>query len=144
MEQMNDFQLPILKPDQILRLGEPVLLSEVKEAVFDLPKNSYPGSDGYHASFYQKNWNLVANDVYNMVSSVWRSGHILKAINKTNVYLIPKTDYPQSFNDLRPISLSNVSYRILSKVLCNPTKRGTCIFDPPLPKCLSQRKTYLR
>lgn len=42
-------------------------------------------------------------------------------MNKTNVVLIRKTSHPQTF-DLRPISLNNVSYKIVSKVLCNRLK----------------------
>lgn len=43
-------------------------------------------------------------------------------MNKTNVVCIPKTDNPQSFKDFRPISLSNVSYKIISKVICQKIK----------------------
>lgn len=43
-------------------------------------------------------------------------------MNKTTVVLIPKRAHPSTFQDLRPISLSNVSYKIFSKVLCNRLK----------------------
>lgn len=40
-------------------------------------------------------------------------------INWTNVTLIPKVQGPEYPDQFRPISLCNVSYRILSKILAN-------------------------
>lgn len=43
-------------------------------------------------------------------------------MNFTHVVLIPKTKDPSKMTDLRPISLCNVSYKIISKVLANRLK----------------------
>lgn len=42
-----------------------------------------------------------------------------KVINETNVVLLPKVEVPAIMRDLRPISLCNVLYRVVSKVLGN-------------------------
>ncbi|GJT69316.1 reverse transcriptase [Tanacetum coccineum] len=44
-------------------------------------------------------------------------------INETLITLIPKIPSPTSLNDLRPISLCNVIYKIISKVLVNRIKQ---------------------
>lgn len=49
-------------------------------------------------------------------------GCIPDDINYTNVALIPKTKNPSKMIDLRPISLCNVSYKLISKVLANRLK----------------------
>ncbi|GAU47271.1 hypothetical protein TSUD_280940 [Trifolium subterraneum] len=56
-------------------------------------------------------------------------GHFPPNINDTNIALVAKVDRPESMKDLRPISLCNVVYKILSKVLANRLKRifPTCI-----------------
>lgn len=45
--------------------------------------------------------------------------------------MVPKCDLPMSMRDLRPISLCNVVYKILAKILVNRLQRV-------LPKCISK------
>lgn len=43
-------------------------------------------------------------------------------ISDTNVVLIPKVREPKEMKDLCPISLCNISYKLISKVLANRLK----------------------
>lgn len=56
--------------------------TEIEQAVFSLPKDSAPGSDGFHASFYQQNWPLVKKDTIAAVNHIWHSESILSAFDK--------------------------------------------------------------
>lgn len=53
-----------------------------------------------------------------MIKAFLLHGHILKELNNIHITLIPKK-YPEKINDYRPISLCNVSYKFISKVLAN-------------------------
>ena len=54
--------------------------------------------------------------------SVLHSGKYLKKMNYTHIVLIPKKNDPQNITNFRPISLGNVIYQIISKVLANRVK----------------------
>lgn len=103
-------------------LTKQISREEVKLAVFSLPKDSAPGCDGYHANFFQTNWHIVQDDVFSAVDKFWNSEFLLTAFNKTIITLIPKIDKHETIRDLRPISLCNVIYKIISKVLANRLK----------------------
>ena len=56
------------------------------------------------------------------VLSCLNSGNLLKSINHTFITLIPKVSNPESVSEFRPISLCNVLYKIISKVIANRFK----------------------
>ena len=82
-----------------------------------------PGLDGMSPFFFQMYWNIVGDDVIEVVLSVLSSGHMLHKMNYTHIVLIPKINGPKHVADLRPIRLANVVFRIVSKVLANQLKQ---------------------
>jgi hypothetical protein len=61
-------------------------------------------------------------DVYELVTSFYNTGNLPTAINSTHIVLIPKINCPITPRDFRPISLCNVSYKIIAKSLANRIK----------------------
>ena len=61
-------------------------------------------------------------DVAQAVLSSLNSGSVLKSINHTFITLIPKVHKLEKVTDFRPISLCNVIYKKISKVLANRLK----------------------
>ncbi|KAF7134648.1 hypothetical protein RHSIM_Rhsim08G0108800 [Rhododendron simsii] len=81
-----------LSSDQVQALEAPFVEAEVYEAVFQMGSMKAPGPDGFVAGFYQKNWDCVGDDVTQMVLAFLHSG---------------------------PISLCNVLYKVIARVLVN-------------------------
>ena len=75
-----------------------------------------------NALFYQKFWHVEGEIVVNAILDFLNDGIMLPAINHTNIMLIPKVKNPEKMSDFRPISLCNVIYKIISKVLANRLK----------------------
>ena len=57
-----------------------------------------------------------------MVRVFFHSEHLLKEINRTFITLIPKLESSEAPHHYRPISLCNVSYKIIAKILANRVK----------------------
>ena len=96
---------------------------EIKAAVFQMGLTKASGPDGMNAHFYQKFWYIVGDNVVTAVLDYLNSGVMGPDVNHTNIVLIPKIKTPKRMSEFRPISLCNVLYKIISKVLANRLKQ---------------------
>ena len=95
---------------------------EVREVLFMMHPEKAPGPDGMTALFFQHSWHIIKGDLVEMVNDFLVSGELDSRLNITNICMIPKTERPIRMTELRPISLCNVGYKIISKVLCQRLK----------------------
>ena len=103
-------------------LAWPYTTEEVDAAIKETAPLKALGPDGMSPLFYQIYWTDVGTDVHQAVLSSLNSGPILKSINHTFITLIPKVSSPEKVSDFHPISLCNVIYKIVSKVIANRLK----------------------
>ncbi|XP_060190441.1 uncharacterized protein LOC132619606 [Lycium barbarum] len=89
---------------------------EIKGAVFSVDPNSAAGPDGYNGHFYHATWNIIQLEVCNFVKAFFTGTFLTKYYTHTNLVLIPKVPSPTTLDHLRPISLCNVSNKIISKI----------------------------
>ena len=95
---------------------------EVKSALDSIDDLKAPGPDGMPALFYKRFWGTVGDQVTHEVLAVLNGGEMPESWNDTVIALIPKVKNPKKVTELRPISLYNVIYKLISKVLANRLK----------------------
>ena len=72
--------------------------------------------------FFQKYWDVMGPQVTQSVIQILRTGIMPIRLNDTYICLIPKVNSPQKITEYRLISLCNVIYKIVAKVLANRLK----------------------
>lgn len=81
------------------------------------------GPYGFNLSFYQSYWHIVRDEVISVVQNFLNGGLFDSCINFTYIVFIPKIKDHVNASNFRPISLCNVIYKLVSKVLANCLKK---------------------
>lgn len=84
--------------------------------------NKNPGPDGFSATFYKHFLNICKSDFITEIQDFFKLGILQSDITQTNIVLIPKKDNPKHCSEFRHISLTNVHYKVIAKILANRLK----------------------
>uniref|UniRef100_A0A803PAK3 CCHC-type domain-containing protein n=1 Tax=Cannabis sativa TaxID=3483 RepID=A0A803PAK3_CANSA len=98
-------------------LTVPYTADDVYTALSSMSDDSSPGLDGMSVMFYINYWHIVGELVSTTVLKILNEGGDPTCFNQTLITLIPKVKKPTAMSQLRPISLCNVLYKIVSKAI---------------------------
>lgn len=87
--------------------------------VVGLPLDKSLGPDGFNTNFVKKCWPLIKHDFYELCQAFYMGEVCLQSINGSFITLIPKVDAPILTSQFRPISLLNISVKIITNLLAN-------------------------
>ncbi|KAH9757474.1 reverse transcriptase domain-containing protein [Citrus sinensis] len=110
---------PIIEEDLLQLLNNGVEDAEVQKTIFGMHPLKALGLDGFHVIFYQSQWNTVGSSLCRLVKEVFQNKYLPGGLNSTLLALIPKSESSSSFKMYRPISLCNVAYKTITKVIAN-------------------------
>ena len=128
--------------DHIVSLQDPIIHSgsmniayypsgeEIRLALFSMKPLKSPGPDGFHPIFFQKKWNIVSMKICHKIQEWFTRGKIPEHLGQALICLIPKQSSPETVKHLRPISLCNTIYKLVTKIIVNRLK-------PFIPQCIS-------
>ena len=95
---------------------------EIAKALKKMKNNKSPGQDGIVVEFYKTYWNIIGNDLL----EVYRHGLQNESLSYSQylalIVLLYKKGPREDIKNWRPISLLNVDYKILSKVMAERIK----------------------
>lgn len=90
---------------------------EVHDIITNMNQDSSPGADGFSVPFYVQFWNLIKLDLMESVHAFFQGQHLPSFWTATIITLIPKSSNASNISEMRPISLCNVSHKIISRIL---------------------------
>ena len=95
----------------------PITLCEIESALKSFKKDRILGLDGCPVEFYLHFFELLGNELLHAIECGRTSRYITPSLNSTFMALIPRKDKPSTFADFRPISLCNLLYKLIAKVI---------------------------
>jgi hypothetical protein len=110
----------IKRVDGLEELTAPFLEKEMDDVVKEMPIDRAPGPDGFNGLFLKKCWPIIKKDFYKLAEDFHNGTMRLQNINGSYITLVPKkkTGF-LTVNDFRPISLTNVCVKFLTKLAAN-------------------------
>lgn len=97
-------------------------IEKITWAIFQMNPLGAPGPNGFPTHFFQTHSSFIKKDICDFVLNVPNNHGFLDEVNSTYITLIPKVKHISKVGDFRPISLCNVIYKIVAKILANKLK----------------------
>ena len=92
-------------------------------AIKSMKRNKSPGLDGINIEFYEHFWSLLGGLLVDVFNESFENGILPNSQRSAVLSLIFKKDDTEDISNYRPISLTNVDYRILAFVLARRLQR---------------------
>eukprot|EP00253_Pinus_taeda_P011568 PITA_11568 len=112
-----------ISDQQNSELEKEVTEEEIREATWSMHLDKALGPDGFTIAFYKTHWDIIKKHFVRMVKNVLKKSKMGENTKASHMALIPKKPNPLSFDQFKPISLCNSSYKIITKILTNRLKK---------------------
>lgn len=94
---------------------------DIKQSMFHMNSFKSPGLIAY-LLFFTKNISLSLLKIWCLFKKFFITGKLIQIFNQNFISLIPKTDNLTKVDQFRPISLCNICYKIISKIIASRVK----------------------
>ncbi|KAL2609191.1 hypothetical protein R1flu_027764 [Riccia fluitans] len=104
------------------RLMEVPDAEEIRTTVHELPLDKSPGEDGLPVEVLRELWEEIGFHCLEFVQEAWRKKRIGKSNTGAIIKLIPKNEKKDELKNWRPISLLNLAYKLVGRILAKRMK----------------------
>ena len=120
-KHVNEFLegLGQLSEESKAKIQADIKLDELEEAIKGLEDNKAPGLDGLSAEFYKKTGDMINPELLKVLSCQLDRLDLIESDKGGATRLCPKVDGVPRVDQLRPITLLNLDYKILTKIITN-------------------------
>lgn len=127
-DYLGSLTFPQLTEDQRVSLDGPITLPEVVDALESMARGKSPGPDGIPTEVYMQYQDHVLPLLLDTYHNAHRLGTLPESFYDASIVVLLKPDkHPEDCGSYRPISLLNVDYKILAKILAS--RLGRVILD---------------
>ena len=118
---LNEFLGPLnrLSDEAKRELERPLEFQELADVIKELPNNKAPGTDGLLYEFYKVGFHLIGDELFSVYKDILGRCRLTFSMNRGATRLVPKVSVTPKIDQLRPITLLQCDYKILTKILTN-------------------------
>lgn len=132
---LNVEGLGILSENEKEQCEGPLTVEEVKRALDRMQSGKSPGCDGLTSDFYKFFWPLLGDFLVDTLNFAAEKGEMSQSQKRGIITLLQKKNKdPELIKNWRPVSLTNVDYKLLTKSLAIRTELLT-------PKLIHENQT---
>ena len=132
-----------LENEDKLSCERKVTQAECLKALKDFKNEKSPVTDGLQAEFYKYFWTELHPDMIRSFNFAYDNGSLSISQRRGIITLIPKPNKDTTLLDnLRPISLLNTDYKILTKVIAKRLEKVLPESNKPGPNWICKKPVY--
>lgn len=106
-----------LSSDLHAQLVAPITPAPIWDTLRKMKCNKAPRPNGFNVEFFLATWHIVGDTFCKTILDYFVGSPLHRGINSTIISLVPKVNTPSCMKDFRHISLCNVDYKCMSKIL---------------------------
>ena len=114
-------------------LTKPFHMNEIEKVIKEMPIDKAPRPYGFNGLFMKRCWPIISSDFIQLVNEFHAGTVILENLNEAFITLVPKKQSPEGVGDFRPISLTSVGLKFLTKLAANR-------FQEEITKCVHKNQ----
>ena len=131
-----------LSPDQSQLCDGYLTADEVLEALKGMARGKSPGSDGLPVEFYLTFWDLLGDDLVEVLNASFDAGLLPFSQRGALITLIHKKGHRLLHKNWRPISLLNIDYKICAKALAGRLLKVLQFVIHPIRRAVLEADTF--